>query len=74
MTVNVHLCRSDNQESECSKKITLRCKYLLTFLVTGKYEGRTEEVTSLAMLMLKMTVSNTVPPFLTHTFDEVSVL
>jgi len=56
------------------KKLTLRCKYLLIFLVTGKYEGRTEEVASLAMLMLKMTASNTLPPFLTHTFDEVSVV
>ena len=72
MTVYVHLCRSDEQESECSKKLTLRCKYLLIFLVTGQYEGRTEEVASLAILMLKMTASNTVPPFLTHTFDKVS--
>ena len=73
MTVNVHLCRSDNRETECSKKLTLRCKYVLIFLVTGKYEGRTEEVVSLAMWMLNLAASNKVPPFLTHTFDEVSV-
>ena len=46
---------------------------LLSFLVTGKYEGGTEEVVSLAMLMLKMAATDTMPPFLTHTFDEVSV-
>ena len=75
MTVNVHLCRSDKQESECSKKINFKVQvftHVLIFLVTGQYEGCTEEVASLAILMLKMTASNTVPPFLTHTFDEVS--
>ena len=53
--------------------VSLRCKYVLIFLVNGKYEGRTEEVVSLAMMMSKMAASNIVPPFLTHTFDEVSV-
>lgn len=48
-------------------------KILLNFLVTGEYEGRTEEVVSLAMLMLKVAAIDTVPSFLTHTFDEVSV-
>ena len=48
-------------------------KILLNFLVTGEYEGRTEEVVSLAMLMLKVATTDTVPSFLTHTFDEVSV-
>ena len=48
-------------------------KILLNFLVTGEYEGRTEEVVSLAMLMLKVAATDTVPSFLTHTFDEVSV-
>ena len=56
------------------KKSTSRLKYVLLFLVTGKYHGRTEEVVSLAMMMSKMAACNTVPPFLTHTFDEVSVL
>ena len=59
------------------KKINFKVQvftHVLIFLhvVTGQYEGRTEEVASLAILMLKMTASNTVPPFLTHTFDEVS--
>lgn len=45
----------------------------ILFLVTGEYEGRTEEVVSLAMLMLKVAATDTVPSFLTHTFDEVSV-
>lgn len=48
-------------------------KILLNFLVTGEYEGRTEEVVSLAMLMLKVAATDTVPSFLTRTFDEVSV-
>lgn len=48
-------------------------KILLNFLVTGEYEGHTEEVVSLAMLMLKVAATDTVPYFLTHTFDEVSV-
>jgi len=55
------------------KNLILRCKLVLLFLVTGKYDSRTEEVVSLAMLMSKMAASNTVPPFLTHSFDEVSV-
>lgn len=38
---------------------------------TGNYEGGTEEVVSLAMLMLKMAATDTVPPFLTHAFDEL---
>ena len=70
MTDYFHVCKSDYQESECSKQIT---SIFLNFLVTGNYKGRTEEVVSLAMLMLKMAATDTVPPFLTHTFDEVSV-